>query len=145
MSKPIDLYIRMHDPENLPYEQQRLRYAPGDVVDWLEADDSNPTRCGVRVLNDPEWRIVRVTNLTPTEAAMLCSPDVTTHEDAMSGVQCRRRLWTLPLELVPKVRNTKRTTVYDVLLDSSDLMEKAILRPEEKRCPFTNRPLPNDG
>ena len=120
----IDLCVKASRREN------RLRFAGGDVVDWVIAGKGQ----GRVIRRARRWRIVRVTNLSRAEAKMLVASDPPTIRDRARRIRMRRRMYKLPLRLwFSGARDTERTTVYDYLITRDDLFAVLILKPEELR------------
>lgn len=147
----------------MAYAQSRLRYEPGDCVDFIAPTTAE--RYGLATLVDADWRIVRA-ECSPDEARMLCAADLPTIDDI--GVSLpRQRLWTLgatflaerlmpdlSADVFASVRDVlakrhplllrmsgriKRSTVFDCSLTREQLFALATMRGEESRDIFDGR------
>lgn len=102
------------------YAMQRLRDQAGEVVDWLP-DNTHP---GNSIIDNPEFRIIRVTGagMTAAIADMLCAPDLLKAQDIGKGFFARGKLWQIKFSDLPpaalnalkiKVPFATRGTIYD--------------------------------
>lgn len=111
---------KKRDGDSSVYKQLRLRDQAGEFVDYLP-DGAWP---GNAIIDDNDFRIVRVTGAGMTEAiAMsLCSNDTLSQADIGNNILPRAKIWQIDWSLLPavvknalrvKVPFAVRGTIYD--------------------------------
>lgn len=129
------------------YGIRRLRSAVGEVEDWLP----ETTWPGNAIIDDPQYRIIRVTGaaMTPAIADMICSGDVLSAADEGKGFLPRHRtnrvkFSDLPPAVLANLRNkvlyAVRGTYYDASFTIAQVNSVLNVKGKEARDPTTGLP-----
>lgn len=135
-------------PEDDPgYNIRRVRSAVGEVEDWIP----ETTWPGNAIIDNPQYRIIRVTGaaMTPAIADMICSGDVLGAADEGKGFLPRHRMYRIKFSDLPaatlanlrnKVLYAVRGTYYDASFTVAQVNSVLNVKVKEARDPATGLP-----